>query len=41
MSYAWLLGPLLLAGVAGAGTSLFRHFRKDEWQIFEETDESS
>jgi hypothetical protein len=41
MSFAWWLGPLLLAGSAGAGISLSRHFRKSEWQIVEEAVEET
>lgn len=40
-SFAWWLAPLLLASTAGAGISLSRHFRKSEWQIFEEAVEET
>lgn len=36
----WWLAPLLIAGTAGAGISLSRHFKKDEWQIEEAVEEN-
>jgi hypothetical protein len=40
-SLAWWLAPLFLAGTAGAGISLSRHYRRSEWDIIEEIEESS
>lgn len=40
ISFVWWLSIFLLAGSAGAGISLSRHFRKSEWDIIEEVEET-
>lgn len=41
LSWMWWCALFLFAGFAGAGISLSRHFKKDEWEIIEEIEETS
>lgn len=34
-SFLWWLGPALIAATGGAGMTVARHFRRDEWEIEE------
>ncbi|MFZ2719771.1 MAG: lamin tail domain-containing protein [Minisyncoccia bacterium] len=40
-SYLWYLGVFAIAGFGAGGVALARHARKSEWDIIEETDETS
>lgn len=36
----WWCAPLVIAAVAAAGISLSRHYKKGEWDVVEDFDET-